>query len=235
MEKMLSFFDRLDVFLKYNDLNDNQVTLKVGLGNGIIGKARKRGSLSQENIEKLLLSFPDLNANWLFTGKGAMLKTDTPDDNPVVNKFGLRTDRNVEQQRVPLFEMEAAAGLLSIENNHHNHTRPVGYISLPNMPSCDGGLFVRGDSMYPLIKSGDVVLFKQVQNSDCIIWGEIYLIAFSLNGDDFIVVKYINKAQNPDRIKLVSYNDHHAPIEIQLSSIRALAMIKASVRYHTMG
>lgn len=233
MGKMLSFFDRLDMFLKFRNLNDNQVTINTGIGNGIIGKGRKRGSLSQDNISKLLLSFPELNANWLFTGNGEMLSDQI--QVPVTNSFKLRTDTELDQQQVPLFEMEAAAGILSIENDVNKQVTPTGYLSIPNLPPCDGGIFVRGDSMYPLIKSGDVVLFKQTHNLDWLIWGEMYMIAFALDGDDYIVVKYINKADDPDRIQLVSYNKHHAPMEIPLTSIRALALIKASVRYHTMG
>jgi len=234
MEKMLTFFDRLDIFLNDRGLNDNQVTLQTGIGNGIIGKARKRGSLSQENIERLLCSYPDLNANWLFTGKGDML-INNQDKTPIINKFELRTDHEVEQQRIPLFEMEAAAGILSIENSAHKELTPTGFLSIPNLPPCDGGLFVRGDSMYPLIKSGDVVLYKQTHNLDWLIWGEMYMIAFTVNGEDYIVVKYINKGDDPEHIRLVSYNTHHAPIEVPVTAIRALAIIKASVRYHTMG
>jgi len=58
--------------MKYKGLNDNKITVETGISNGIIGKARKRGSLSLENISKILLKYPELNANWLFRGKGEM-------------------------------------------------------------------------------------------------------------------------------------------------------------------
>lgn len=70
---MIDFFSRLDIYMKFRGLNDNKITLECSLANGIIGKARKRGALSQENISKILHTYPDLNANWLFTGKGKML------------------------------------------------------------------------------------------------------------------------------------------------------------------
>ncbi|MBW3518322.1 XRE family transcriptional regulator [Flavobacterium sp. NKUCC04_CG] len=59
----------------YSGLNDNRITLEAGLSNGIIGKARKRGALSQDNISKILETYTDLNANWLFTGQGKMLNS----------------------------------------------------------------------------------------------------------------------------------------------------------------
>ena len=71
---MIDFFKRLDSFLIFKGLNDNKLTIGAGISNGLIGKARKRGSLSQENISKILHTYRDLNANWLFTGNGELIK-----------------------------------------------------------------------------------------------------------------------------------------------------------------
>ena len=60
--------------MKYKGLNDNKITVEAGIANGIIGKARKRGSLSLENISKLLLTYPELDADWLILGRGEMIK-----------------------------------------------------------------------------------------------------------------------------------------------------------------
>ena len=90
--------------------------------------------------------------------------------------------------------------------------------------------------MYPLLKSGDIVLYKEVGNSvDNILWGEMYLLSFTLDGEDYITIKYIQKGDDDRYIKLVSHNPHHAPKDIPLDTIRALALIKASVRFNTMG
>ncbi|MDR1159297.1 MAG: hypothetical protein LBK69_01545 [Syntrophomonadaceae bacterium] len=61
--------------MKYKGLNDNKVTVEAGISNGLIGKGRKRGGISQENISKILCTYPEINANWLLTGEGEMLKT----------------------------------------------------------------------------------------------------------------------------------------------------------------
>ncbi len=60
--------------MKYKGLNDNKLSNETGISNGLIGKARKRGSLSGKNISKLINTYQDLSADWLFTGKGSMLK-----------------------------------------------------------------------------------------------------------------------------------------------------------------
>jgi len=71
---MIDFFNRLDTYMNFRGLNDNRLTVECQLSNGIIGKARKRGALSQKNISKILNTYQEINATWLFTGEGEMLK-----------------------------------------------------------------------------------------------------------------------------------------------------------------
>lgn len=73
---MNDFFERLDKYMEYKGLNDNKLTVETGISVGIIGKGRKRGGLSQENIAKILYRYSDLNANWLFRGEGNMIIED---------------------------------------------------------------------------------------------------------------------------------------------------------------
>jgi hypothetical protein len=72
---MIDFFKRLDKYMVYKGLNDNRLSNETGISNGLIGKARKRGSLSGKNISKLINTYQDLSADWLFTGQGKMLKS----------------------------------------------------------------------------------------------------------------------------------------------------------------
>ena len=89
--------------------------------------------------------------------------------------------------------------------------------------------------MTPLLKSGDIIIFKRLALSlDSILWGQIYLLSFTAGGDFFTVVKYIQKSDTPDCIRLVSHNDRFQPKDIPLSSIQALAIVKASITFHTM-
>ena len=39
-------------------------------------------------------------------------------------------------------------------------------------------------------------------------WGEMYLISFDIDGDEYVSVKYLQKSDIPDHIVLVSYNEH---------------------------
>ena len=102
------------------------------------------------------------------------------------------------------------------------------------MPKCDGAVYVTGDSMYPLLKSGDIVVYKELYDFNNVIFGEMYLVSFDLEGDEYLAVKYVNRSDKEGYIKLVSYNSHHDPKDIPLNCIRAMALVKLSIRKNTM-
>lgn len=66
--------ERFDKYMAFKGLNDNKVTVDLGLSNGTIGKSRKDGrDLSDRVIEQILNFYTDLNKVWLLTGEGEML------------------------------------------------------------------------------------------------------------------------------------------------------------------
>jgi hypothetical protein len=66
--------DRFDLYMKEKGLNDNRVTVQLGLSIGSIGKSRKEGrDLSKKAITKILAYYNDLDEAWLLTGNGEML------------------------------------------------------------------------------------------------------------------------------------------------------------------
>ena len=70
--------DRFDDYMAYKRLNDNKVTVQLGLSNGTIGKSRHENrDLSDKVIEQILNFYTDLSRNWLLYGEGEMLITDT--------------------------------------------------------------------------------------------------------------------------------------------------------------
>jgi hypothetical protein len=69
------FFDRLDKYMNFIGLNDNKITVQAGLPVGALGKQRRGGrGLSVQSIAKILHTYPDINAEWLITGDGEMIK-----------------------------------------------------------------------------------------------------------------------------------------------------------------
>ncbi|MCC8071934.1 MAG: XRE family transcriptional regulator [Bacteroidales bacterium] len=135
---------------------------------------------------------------------------------------------------VPLYDIEAAANLNTLTTEGAQDL--IGTIRIPNLPKCDGAVYVRGDSMYPLLKSGDIVVFKIVEpRLENILFGEMYLVQLCIDNDPYLVVKYVNRSDRGDQwVKLVSYNEHHTPKDVPVQSLQSIALVKLTIRYNTM-
>lgn len=71
---MGSFIERIQYFMSQMGINNNQMTVTAGLSVGLIGRAIKsKSGLNSDSIEKILYAYPNLNPNWLLTGRGEML------------------------------------------------------------------------------------------------------------------------------------------------------------------
>lgn len=161
-----------------------------------------------------------INPQWLLTGKGRM-QTHTVDilHNPPY--------RDVANKPIPIYDINAAANLNTLFANDKQHL--LGEIIIPNAPACDGAIYVRGDSMYPLVNNGDMVAYKQVNSLDYLRWGVMYLVDCQIDGDDFLVVKYVKWEEKDVTLRLSSYNKHHEDLVIPASGVRAIALVKIVV------
>lgn len=220
--------DRVKLIRKALGLTQEQLAQRLGVGKTALsmietGKAR----LSTRN-RNILVQELNVNPDWLETNKGEMFNAE-----PNLSSFRLRTDGAVPLQSVPLYSIEATAGLVPLFEQRTSFT-PINYIHIPNLPKCDGAIYVTGDSMYPLLKSGDIVLYKQLHDLENIFWGDMYLLSIEVEGEEFVTVKYIQRSEREGYIRLVSQNPHHADKEIELSRVRAIALVKASIRMNSM-
>lgn len=234
---MSNTLNRIKEYIDYKGLSVRSFEETVGFSNGSFASQLKNNrTIGVDRVENILQKYPDLNAQWLLTGQGSMLKEDIQLAKPHVEEsFPLRTDRVIEMQNIPLYELDATAGLVSLFNDYSKQV-PVNHLQIPDLPPCSGAVYVRGDSMYPLLKSGDIVCYKEVSTTiDNILWGEMYLLSFNIEGESYITIKYIQKSDQAGMVCLVSHNQHHSPKDIPASSITALALVKASVRFNTMG
>lgn len=69
---------RLQEFIQHMNLSVYQVNRSAGLCQGLLSNAfSKKQGLTTSTLERLLLAFPMLNANWLIAGQGQMLLPET--------------------------------------------------------------------------------------------------------------------------------------------------------------
>lgn len=141
-----------------------------------------------------------------------------------------KTDRNVQMQTIPLYSLESVAGITPVFSDLASE-EPIDFLHIPNAPKCDGALYNTGDSMYPLLKSGDILAYKIIKDIPAdIYWGQKYILYLNIGGDTYMTTKFIKKGKDKDHILLVSANKHHEDKEVHLSKVKALANIKISIR-----
>lgn len=229
--------ERITEILAFAGENKNSFAKKLGYDRAqtVYDVINGKSSPSFDFLRKFQMSeFSEIiNIEWLLTGKGDMIKSDnTKEENLRIIHNPVYSDKLIEDQEVFLYDIYAAANLKTLFLNKDQNI--LGKISIPNIPACDGAVYINGDSMYPLLKSGDIIAYKEIKSIENIIYGEMYLISFDMDGDEFLTVKYINKSDVDGCIKLVSYNSHHDPKDIPLKAINALGLVKLSIRKNTM-
>jgi phage repressor protein C with HTH and peptisase S24 domain len=228
--------ERIGQYIKKKGISYYAFENSLGASRGSISKAVKEGkSIGSNVLENIMSIYTDINPNWLLTGQGKMfLEQDNFLENRHLTTFQLKTDYSIESQQIPLYDIEAVAGLVPLFNDS-NVKQPIDYISIPRLPKCDGAVYITGDSMYPLLKSGDIVLYKEVRDKkNEIFWGEMYLLSIDMSGEEYITVKYIQKSELNGFVKLVSQNKHHQDKDVEFEKIKALALIKACIRVNSM-
>jgi phage repressor protein C with HTH and peptisase S24 domain len=229
---MTTIKERVLLFCEFKGFKKELFFKELGFSYANFKGIQKKSALNSDAIDKIISKYPELSLSWLITGNGEMINK----NGSALETFKLKTDKHISEQSIPLYNMEAVAGLVPLFDNP-NDIKTDEYINIPNSPKCDGALFVTGDSMYPLLKSGDIVAYKQITdfNTD-IFWGEMYLISVEVSDEEYISVKFIQKSEKGEEyIKLVSQNSHHQPKDVHLKKVRAMALVKFSIRMNSMG
>lgn len=171
-----------------------------------------RKSIQPDKISSIALAFPELNTGWLLTGEGEMLKgrnnTISVTPNELNSKVG-----------VPVFDIDATCGK---EMRSFEDETVVGHIDLPEIRKDSVIIKATGDSMTPVIISGDRIAVREIKSWDYIAFGQIYLIITS----EYRLLKYIRKSDNPDFIILRSENSGYDDIEMPKKDIVKLFIVE---------
>lgn len=226
--------DRIKAFLKSQNITVTSFEESIGVSNGYVNAISK--SIGIDKINTMLEKYSNLNIEWVLTGKGTMLKNDAPPLEATVQPIyqPYNPEKKVDNQIINLYDFEATAGLRSLLDNRHANI--IDTIKIPNMPKCDGAIHIVGDSMYPRLKPGDIIFYKELPiDLQSILYGEMYLLSYSIDGDDYCVVKYIKRSNKGEPfITLASHNPAHEDTDIDFRCVNAIALIKGSYNQTTM-
>lgn len=97
---------------------------------------------------------------------------------------------------------------------------------VPGFSECKFAINAYGDSMYPVIKSGQIVLLMEWKEN-FIEWGRIYLVV-TKNG--YRTIKYIKPSNEHGSISCESENkENNPPFNVKLEDIHKIFLVKGWV------
>lgn len=226
--------DRIKAFLKSQNITVTSFEESIGVSNGYVNAISK--SIGIDKINTILEKYSNLNIEWVLTGKGTMLKNDAPPPDTTVQPIHQprSPEKKMETQSINLYDFKATAGLRELLDNRHANI--IDTIKIPNLPKCDGAIHIIGDSMYPRLRPGDIIFYKELPiDLQSILYGEMYLLSYCIDGDDYCVVKYIKRSDKGEPfITLASHNPAHEDTDIDFRCVNAIALIKGSYNQTTM-
>tara|TARA_R110002111_G_scaffold5920_9_gene27426 strand:+ start:2382 stop:3038 length:657 start_codon:yes stop_codon:yes gene_type:complete len=209
---------RIIQFIDYKGISKYKFYKKTGLSNGFLDK---KGTIGADKCEIIYSYFPEINLEWLLTGKGSMLKI-----NNQVNESP--EEYSTVQKGVPYYDVDFTASFLEATNNQQ--VQPDSYVSHPFFKDCEFVVRASGQSMAKLIKHGDAIGLTRIPNwMDFIPMGEIYAIVTTNN---FRMIKIITKGETKDSFTLISKptdakKEEFPPQQISKNKILSIFKVQA--------
>lgn len=160
---------------------------------------------------------------WLLTGEGGVF--DKP-QHPTYMGVG-QTERDLRPHGTPIYDIDVAAGTTQL-SQMFTDDRIIGHISLPNLRTDNVIVRVSGDSMMPVIAPGAYIAINPDTAGRSLLWGQIYVVVT----EDFRLVKYLRKADNPEQVRLVSANSEYDDMIVDRADIVALYLVEAIINYN---
>nr|DAK61200.1 MAG TPA: LexA-like protein [Caudoviricetes sp.] len=208
---MDSIKERMLAFIAYKGLNNKQFEELCGLGNGFVSKIGD--AIRTPKLELISNTFKDLNRDWLVRGVGDMI---------IKDDSGKRVEN---RNKVIKYYPSVSGSMGGVEFLDSPEENSVDMI-VPGFSECKFAINAYGDSMYPVIKSGQIVLLMEWREN-FIEWGRIYLVV-TKNG--YRTIKYLKPSKESGSISCESENKENSPsFDVKLEDIQKLFLVKGWV------
>lgn len=222
--------ERLDQFIKNQALSVRSFEMSIGASDGMIRRAIKNNTDIQSKwLSVIADNYPNLSIDWLLTGRGSMLKSDTVliDEPEMKEKVVLPAKKNL----IPFYDDVSTIGGLNDRVANTDPSSPTEWIDAGDwFLEATAAIRNYGDSMveYP---SGSILALKHVNNPQLIMNGRNYVVETSeyrvtkqlQNKGDHFMAYSTNRETYPDG------NLIHAPFSVPKEEIRHIYLVLGCV------
>jgi plasmid maintenance system antidote protein VapI len=201
----------------------SDIAKQLGTYNHVINSILKGDrNITVDQLHKLFETY-HVDANYMFGFNDAMFMNSQAQDRSLPTRS--LDDRNFAGRlNITLVPNRAMAGY-ALEHQDDGFLSELPKFSIPNL---DGNLIafeINGDSMYPTITNGDIVVCEPLERGDPMRDNNVYVVV-----TDVVVAKRIQQIRDENavpQIRLISDNSVvYKPYEVDLEDIRQILKVK---------
>ena len=199
----------------------SDIAKQLGTYNHVINSILKGDrNITVEQLHKMFEIY-GIDANYMFGLQETMFSNGT-DGLPTRSKddrlFGGRLN-------ITLVPNRAMAGY-ALEHQDEGYLAELPKFSIPNLEGNLLAFEINGDSMYPTITNGDIVVCEPLERGDPLRDNNVYVVV-----TDVVVAKRIQQVKSDggasDQLRLISDNSAvYKPYEVDLEDIRQVLRVK---------
>lgn len=217
-----------EVFSRMEDMQlikgKSDIAKKLGTYNHVINSILKGDrNITVDQLHKLFEIY-HVDANYIF-GLQPEMFSHPPSSQSNLATFSKSDRLFSEKSNITLVPNRALAGY-AVEHPDDNFLSDLPKFSIPNL---DGNLIafeISGDSMYPTITNGDIVVCEPLERGDPLRDNNVYVVV-----TDVVVAKRIQQIRSegniPTQLRLISDNGAvYKPYEVDLEDIRQILRVK---------
>lgn len=155
--------ERIKDYCRQSGLKVVDFERAIGVANGYVNSISR--GIGPDKRASIIERFPNLNMEWLETGRGSML---------------IGGDANGDKVcLLPLLPFSAVAGYMSGGNGADSFVGPQ--VAVPDFTDrgADCTIRVDGDSMFPRYSNGDILAIRILKDPTFFQWGKVYVLSTS--------------------------------------------------------
>lgn len=203
--------DRILTFIKFEGISVRQFENTASLSNGAVSKMGN--DPRRRIIDNIATAYPQLNMDWVLTGKGEMLNDDEPQ--PEISY----TDG------VPYYDEDFILGFDEIYPTGNEN--PEYLIRMPGYEKATMWCNASGHSMEPEISSGDIIALQRVEDISFLPFGDVYGF-ITTNG--MRTIKRLGRSHKEGYYRLIPTNKEYDEQEIPITKIALVYRVMGAMK-----
>ena len=215
MNKKPELIERIRFLITELDCTQNEFASRIGSDPSNLSKHMKgKLPINESLINRIVINL-GVSKEWLLNG------TDIPFGKKPSNIIAIEPTQNTPIVGTPVYDIDVTAGN-DCRSMMFADDRIIGAISVPNISVDSRIVRVSGDSMAPVICNGDYLAVRELSNISQLFWGQIYVVIL----EDYRMVKYVRRHEDPEKIILRSENKNYDDMEVNRCDIRDMLFVQ---------